>query len=682
MPEYYNNILCVSKPELTDGEEPIISSEAYKHYVKRFAHVRVRRGSPAGPALLNWELLRADMKRRYIQLNGDPRNLVKSESPLKRHITPDGAAFTYFATYQKPDGKPLEEERQIEYTTNACVLNAIGRRYAEAAQNHKRAGNAPKKLWPVMAQELLQVETDPRKGGFAHTLPTNYKRLQEKYAQYMQGGKPNYDVLIHRGIGNKSAQIIDEQVERLILSLYCAENLPFGDWVYDYYLQFLAGSRPLVDMETGVLFDRDDYYDEKRSTYRTISRASVWNIIHKPENIILVDRIRNNRIDHITKLTPFNQRRSPEYSLSKISMDDRTLPRKMSDGRWLNSYLAFDVTSGAILGAVYSPEKPTTELIWECFRDMYRTIEDNGLMWPLECEVENHLMKDIEPELRSMFPFVTFCTPGLSRSKRAEHGIRAKKYGTERQDQVGVGRWNGKGVYKIKSEGKDEEYKQPRLAPEILIAEDKAANYKHNHSPHPDQKRFKGKTRWQVLLENMNPDASRPLKFKLFKYIGLRTETSIRNNDYCQVQYANYGIDVLENIYKLKPNNYNVQAYYLPDTSGNIGEVFIYQGDTFIGKASKIERYNEAKAERTERDEQIRTDQAKRQAHFFKVEREGIQRKIARKVKVLDEIPVMAEVEILPSSRPTYSPDDIGDLDELTEYYNGDWVRERALENI
>jgi hypothetical protein len=178
---------------------------------------------------------------------------------------------------------------------------------------------------------------------------------------------------------------------------------------------------------------------------------------------MIIDRFRNNRIDHVTRMTPMNHRKPPTYSLSKISMDDRDLPRKSTDGKWVHTYMAFDVASQAILACVYSPDKPDLQLVWECFRDMYRNINENNLMWPGEVEVEHHLMKELKDELDAMFSYVTFCEPGMPQSKRAEHFIHFKKYFIEKRTQAGIGRFYGKGAYKNLKKGKGEECRQPSL---------------------------------------------------------------------------------------------------------------------------------------------------------------------------------------------------------------------------
>lgn len=680
--EIYNNIFCISKPDLTNGDpksgnikdRPVISESAYDQYVHRYPYIRVRKGGGVGcPALLNYEMLRQDIKDRIQEKYGDVRQ-ASLRNRLQELIQVDYKAAKYFSEFLFDDESGIKPERQSEYNANATILNAIGIFVNEKQGKNRRLGGRTSGVWTAASEAVNALDRTQH----PHTLPSNPLRLKEKYRNYLDHG---YYHLIHKGNKNDNARKMNAAVERLILSIYCMANIPFGTWVHDHYMEFLSGSRVIVDKESGVMFDREDYFDANKGTYINISQSSVWNILNKPENAIIIDRLRNNRIDHITLKTPYNHRHLPQYSLSKISMDDRTLSRKTSDGKWLNAYLAADVLSGCVLSCVYSTDSPNVDLIRKCFREMLHTINANNLVWPGEVEVENHLMKDIEVDLQKMFAYVTFCAPGLSRSKRAEHIIRHKKYGDEKMYQVGIGRWNQKGPYKTKSENKDEDYKQPRIPVEQLIAEDRESILRQYNELHPNQKLFPGKTRWQVLIENQNPDLSRPQKHKLMMYLGNRTETSIRNNDFAQVMYEKYAIDNQSAIARLKPHNYNVEAFYVPDETGSIEEVYLYQGDTFITKATKIEKYNEAKIERTERDEQIRTDQAKRQAHFFKTERDGIAEKITRNIDMIPSdqlLPQVKTVEIIPE--PVQRDED-QELEDLIRQYEG-WGSKQAIERL
>lgn len=678
--EYYNNVFCISKPDLTEGDplstdtrkRPIINDSALHIYIHRNVHVRMRKGGgPGCPVLINYDLLRSDLKQKVVEKYGDVKQYAK-RNLLAEMIEPDYKASSYFSEFLFDDGSGIKTERQVEYNSNATILNAIGKFITNTISKHKALGNRTTRIWENVSEAVNTLDH----AKYPHTLPSNPLRLKEKFKNYQNHG---YFHLIHKGNKNDNAKKLTANVEKLIISIYCMENLPFSSWVHDNYLKFISGTLTIIDKETGSIYDREDFFDEKHGSYITISRGTVWNVINNPANAIIIDRLRNNRIDHVTKNTPYSHRKSPKHSLGKISMDDRTLSRKTTDGKWLNAYLAFDVCSDAILSCVYSTESPDLNMVWECFREMYRNINKHNLMWPGEVEVENHLMKDIEDELQRMFSYVTFCAPGLSRSKRAEHKIRSKKYGDEKMYQTGIGRWSGKGAYKTKSENKDEDYKQPRLPVEQLIDEDRLSIERFNHDLHPNQKLYPGKTRWQVLTENIHPDLGRPMKYKLCRYLGMMTKTSIRNNDIAQVQYEDYQLDNQAAIERLRPSIYEIQAYYVPELNGNIPEVFFYQGDVFIGKATKIERYQEAKIERTEDDERIRTDQAKRQSHFFKVERDGITEKVTRKLEIFkpesfDNVPediVVPEIVIAPE-----------DIDEIIQKYSGNWGGERALESI
>jgi hypothetical protein len=659
----------------------VISEEALHKYMTRFPHIRVRKGGGIGcPALLNYDMLRADIKQRIQEKYGDVKQYAR-RNRLQELIEPDLAAAKFFTDFKFDDDTSLDEQkvnRKSEYIMNATILNAVGFFVSEKTGKNKRLSGKTSGIWEAASDALNTLDREK----YQHTLPSNALRLKEKYKNYRDHG---YLHLIHKGNKNNNAAKVNAAVENLIISLFCQANLPFGAWVHDDYLKFISGSLQIVDASagSGVMYDREDFFDHDRGTYINISRSTVWNIINNPANAIIIDRMRNNRIDHITQHTPHNHRKPPQYSLSKISMDDRDLPRKTIDGKRVHVYMAFDVMSDAILSCVWDINSPTVGMIWECFREMYRTINTNNLMWPGEVEVENHLMSDIREQLEAMFAYVTFCEPQNSKEKRAEHKIRAKKIGDEKRNQVGISRWYGKGNYKGKSENKDIEYKEPRLPYDQIIAEDKESIHRFNNAPHPNQKMFPGKTRWQVLVENMNPDLSRPQKHKLFKVMGVRTETSIQKNDFAQVMYENYAIDNQGSIARLRPNNYSVEAYYVPERNGNISEVFIYQGDTFITKATKIERYNESKMERTEHDEQIRTNQAKRKAHFFKTEKDGLAEKVTRKLEIMqpdDYSEILVEiVEEVPVEREL-SNDEI--TDQLIQTYSSEWAKNKAKNDI
>ena len=62
---------------------------------------------------------------------------------------------------------------------------------------------------------------------------------------------------------------------------------------------------------------------------------------------------------------------------------------------------------------------------------------------------------------------------------------------------------------------------------------------------------------------------------------------------------------------KLEPNNLKVDAYYLPDENGEIGDVYIYQNGNLIDRLKDVGTFNEALAEQTDEDARIMTEQNK-----------------------------------------------------------------------
>ena len=105
---------------------------------------------------------------------------------------------------------------------------------------------------------------------------------------------------------------------------------------------------------------------------------------------------------------------------------------------------------------------------------------------------------------------------------------------------------------------------------EELIADDRRDVWEFNHSLHPNQKKYPGMTRWDVLVANINPTLEPLEKSKVARYIGEHVETTIRRNSYCRVQYKDWWLSDVKVIEQLEPNNWKVDAYYLPHEDGSI----------------------------------------------------------------------------------------------------------------
>ena len=161
--------------------------------------------------------------------------------------------------------------------------------------------------------------------------------------------------------------------------------------------------------------------------------------------------------------------------------------------------------------------------------------------------------------------------------------------------------------------------------------------------------------------------------------------------------YADYQLEDLSMLKRLKPGNYSVDAFWLDDTDGTIGEVYLYQGGQYVGKAAQIATFTTAQAEWTEADTAAMTEQSKYISKFDKFVREGkdnianIKVLPAEMPEGLDCLPGKASdvtlqgsaagevggASLVPPASPRPADDD---LDALMEKYSAADYREYAIE--
>ena len=611
---------------------------------------------------------------------GDPERKCMV-STLEQYIRESAELKSFFTDYELPDGQTLggkDYNKALEYYNNAIVLEAAGAMLQSMRAHRRAGGNQVGIVWPAVASavnELRTVTDGFNQQKYPHTLPAHERRLRERYAQYRAEGPSS---LIHKSYGNNFARKVDERLERLILSVYCMTNKPYAAWVCEDYLTFIAGMIDIVDMQTGQLFDRADFFDEKKGAYITISEATCWNYNNNPKNRATVEAIRGTNHRFISEVRPHFHRHSAKWSLSKISLDDRYLPRRMHDGNRVKAYYAYDVASGALIGAAYSVKKDTNLFI-DCLRDMFRFIDLHGYGMPLEMEVEHHLVGQFKDDLMkagAVFPFVRFCAPGNSQEKHAEQFHRHKKYGYEKRNQDGIGRFYSKleanqtgGERVYDEESNKYVIKERTYSFEELVADDRASIEAYNNGLHRNQKLHKDKTRLEVLHSFLNPDLTAINRAVLLRYIGESVTTSIVRNMYLTVQHQKYMLPSPEVLGRLAPNNYTVQAYYLPSDDS----VFIYQNGEFIDECKKIETFTTAQAEWTDADTSAMAGQAKYVAKFDRMVKDG-KANIAD-VKKIENIEQYEAVEAEEAETRELVP-------VLVDEYSEDYWNARAKEDL
>ena len=668
--EYYGKILCISYNDLTYDDRPvmvngkadysrsrtlkgvhpstlseeelapILSVPNYKKLAAKKEINVVRPGKGLGSyALVEIATMPLRFQERIKLKYGDMKEDV-IRNWLGSHYHIDAKARDFYTRFRFDNGDTLPPEHIQEYTVNASVIEAVMRAMEDATFMRKAMKVGPVN-WGELAGAISYYQAE-----FGHTLPVSSNRFKKRVNDFKANG---YESLISRKFMNQNRRKVTYDIERLLLSIDAQPEQPFNTTVWEQYNLFVQGELELYDPETGEVLNPADFTD-KDGNPLVLSPATVANYLNNPKNKALRGKLHMSQWDFNNAYRPYHLRSIGEYSLSKVSLDDRDLPRPMKDGNRVKAYYAYDVVSGAVVGYAYNRYK-TTELFLDCMRNMFQTLDRNGMYIPAELEVEHHLVSDFADGLMqagTVFPLIRWCNPGNSREKRAEHKNREKKYGVEKRTQVGIGRWYAKLEANRPKEEKvyDEKnntYKVKTYSYEELVADDIRAIETFNAQPHPNQKRYPGMSRWDVLCAHQNPNLAPWDKAVLYRFIGQHTETTIRQNTYCTVMYNQYGLPSPEIIEKLEPRNYKVDAYYLPDADGTINEVYIYQNGRYIATCKPVARYNENTAEQTEYDKAAYTEQSKYVAQFDKMMKDGKIKRVGILAK--EEAKLITEVQ-------------------------------------
>lgn len=632
---------------------PIMSVSNYKKLAARKEINVVRQGKGLGSyALIEIATMPLRFQERIKLKYGEMKeDILRNWFIGHYHI--DAKAREFYTRFRFDNGDTLPPEHIQEYTVNASVIEAVLRAMDDATFMRKAMKAGPVN-WGELAGAISYYQAE-----FGHTLPVSSNRFKKRVNDFKSNG---YESLISRKFMNQNRRKVTYDIERLLLSIDGQPEQPFNTTVWEQYNMFVQGELELYDPETGEVLKPSDFTDKDGNPV-VLSPATVANILNNPKNKALRAKLHMSQWDFNNAYRPYHLRSIGEYALSKVSLDDRDLPRPMKDGNRVKAYYAYDVVSGAVVGYAYNRYK-TTELFLDCMRNMFQTLDRNGMYIPAELEVEHHLVSDFADGLMqagTVFPLIRWCNPGNSREKRAEHKNREKKYGVEKRTQVGIGRWwakleaNRPKEEKVYDE-KNNTYKVKTYSYEELVADDIRAIRTFNAQPHPNQKRYPGMSRWDVLCAHQNPNLAPWDKAVLYRFIGQHTETTIRQNTYCTVMYNQYGLPSPEIIEKLEPRNYKVDAYYLPDADGTINEVYIYQNGRYIATCKPVARYNENTAEQTEADKAAYTEQSKYVAQFDKMMKDGKIKRVGILAK--EEAKLITEVQAEAVPLPTQAEEE------------------------
>lgn len=610
--EYYGGRLCISARELIDGG--IITAANYGNWINRDRVDVARRGGGAKGqgALIVVESLPTKYRDLVDELFPNGKEVMLA-GWVRDNYEYDKDAVAFFFDKNK-SGVELQPSVANEYAVNASVLNCCIKLYNRAATAQKLMGG--KYDWGKMSAVIESLREQ-----YGHTLPTSTLRFRKKVAEYKRDG---YASLISGKYGNQWSRKVNKQIEDALVGISVLPNKPYNTTVAELYNSFVCGEFDVYHPDTGALLNPDEYVD-RHGEPMVLSEATVNNYLNMPKNRVRIQKALESATTFMHEQMPHMHRHAPEFSFSKISFDDRDLPRKLRDSKARpKAYYAYDVASQCVVGYAYNRNK-SVDLVVDCFRSMFRMIDRKGWGCPAQVEVENHLMsqwRDSFLKAGVLFPFVRFCAPMNSQEKFAEVLNGAKKKRIEHRNHLGIGRFYAKlrqnrtESKKIFDELNDTYVDKTYYTWDELIAEDMRDIAEFNNTLHPNQKKYPGMTRWEVLESNMNPMLRPVDKSILARFIGEKVSTSIRRNSYCRVGYTDWWLSDISVIEKLAPNDYKVEAYCLTNEENEITDVYIYQNEMLIDKLENVGTYNTAVAERTERDDAIFVEQRKRIARF------------------------------------------------------------------
>lgn len=421
-----------------------------------------------------------------------------------------------------------------------------------------------------------------------------------------------YQVVVNGRVGLQNARKVKDEVAILLKAAYlnkggAGKTTPKD--VLNQYNKWRNGvGTPPVDRKTGELVvDEQVLRTLPELCERTIqgyfTKWDVWGGI-----------VRNSKKAHNDSYKPHAHRHAPEYSLSKITMDDMAgmfsyhQKGKKSPARAM-SYKVFDVKTGAIIGDTLFPGKATQGDVFDALRDMYQFLYVYGLPQPAELETERHLITDeVIKKLKLLFSFVTVYV-NQPQSKHAEGHIKEyKNQDCVRLTEGYVGR------YKSRNE---RQQRNPDKAlkvyeyPEII-----QLNEIHNTEWN------KGKIDQAVSLANPNLS---PIDWQMVaEVLGETSELKINRSDYLILtvdgEERKYQIPE-ETLIKLQKGK-RVRVRYLDFLLEQKVWIYNYEdidapdADVLIGEAKRLKTFNTAQVEWTEADRKALGKQRKRIRRF------------------------------------------------------------------
>lgn len=611
MPEIWDkNIskVAVRVPELVPAWWP-----SYDALYKRIAREakydygirRLQRGCKNTEMLIDFDTLPREVKEAL----GDPR---KCQHIMEKWYRWDAEAVRFFNDFTFEGGGYLSEKHKMEFVLNASVLKAVHIYKEEHVNERTRKGKKAQKLYEFMAREAqaFQEILKTKHGGIQHTLPASDRNFRTIYDKFFQkatykGRDYDYDYaeLVDGRLKNENAKLVTAEIEALLNSMFAkAGSKPNKLKVAKRYQLFKEGLIEVINTRTGEQYNPADY---KQLDERTITKwLSKWT--NKAPTYLIRQADRQKALAFSK---PYIEMELPEFAGSLYSVDDRQPPFEYGPSQRLWLYNGLDVASDAITATVWGKDKKG--MILEFYRQILRNYTEWGFKLPLELEAESALnssFKDTFLKEGAMFDWVRM-EANNARGKIIENRNRQFRLILEKEMEG----WKGRPFARDEANqpvAKDNEYaEQSYRSYESLVQQSLMVIEDWNNSPHP---RCPEMSRWDYFVSKQNPNLH-PTNWKaILPHLGFATKTSC-NVGRIRLQGQNlfigdssevlFGEALIDRLAILEGQD--VTAYWLDANDGSILKALVYIGDTFICEGIPVRKPQRARAERTEKDEEL-----------------------------------------------------------------------------
>lgn len=214
--EIIDGKICISHAELTGR---IITTSNLNALVRKGQVNQVRKGGNGRTALFDVSSLplkwRTEVYRHYpdLQEQAESKEFVDM-------IKPDGKALDFFQSYRLDDGRNLPEDKVLEYSSNAAVMNAFRCCWEAHVSKRQRTGKravAATEFWTRAAAALPRLADR-----WPHSLPGSARRLQIKFQEYMQQGYVSF--ISGKYLNGNAAKVVDDEQQQVLTALLSHHN--------------------------------------------------------------------------------------------------------------------------------------------------------------------------------------------------------------------------------------------------------------------------------------------------------------------------------------------------------------------------------------------------------------------------------------------------------------------------